>query len=443
MKRSLLMIFLLVSLVLLASIDSMSGKLPQDSQVALIVENLRANYAVSKESVLMDMVLNQLAIEQLIAQYVEMLAYNNGLDPKDVYMAFDGDLGVAVWLDSTGQERLVAILGPMKNPRNVKSAVERLLPQLLPMDMKLNMATDQEYLYIGDLGEYSTAEKGFDSLSLKSDLPVGFGYFYSFLEESLVKASVRNEDQKIVIEGLSIPLSDESRVAYEQVLSGADVSGLEANKQLPLLSVFGVLKDLGTVGSVASDQIELLPVNLNDLGLEAINIEDLEEYLTGEFVVSADLSIDDIFSSLLGSQSSGSQSSPFDITYLVRIGYTGTLDIVRSSIEKSGGSVKPDSDDRLLIVDGQYIWIDGDWLFLSSRDREATTAIIGNGILLNESKTYTELSTLVPGKSFLKLFLDSGYILGGLMGITIESGILMSAEYSLETGGIKGTLVVK
>lgn len=258
MKRSLLMIFLLVSLVLLASIDSMSGKLPQDSQVVLIVENLRANYAVSKESVLMDMVLNQLAIEQLIAQYVEMLAYNNGLDPKDVYMAFDGDLGVAVWLDSTGQERLVAILGPMKNPRNVKSAVERLLPQLLPMDMKLNMATDQEYLYIGDLGEYSTAEKGFDSLSLKSDLPVGFGYFYSFLEESLVKASVRNEDQKIVIEGLSIPLSDESRVAYEQVLSGADVSGLEANKQLPLLSVFGVLKDLGTVGSVASDQIELL-----------------------------------------------------------------------------------------------------------------------------------------------------------------------------------------
>jgi hypothetical protein len=57
------------------------------------MEGLRENYSKSKEVVLMDMILNQLAIEQLVAQYVEMLAYNNGLDPKDIYKAFDGDLG--------------------------------------------------------------------------------------------------------------------------------------------------------------------------------------------------------------------------------------------------------------------------------------------------------------------------------------------------------------
>ena len=73
---------LVIGALSVASVGTMSGRLPAQSHTVLIVEDLENNYNVSKKAVLMDMVLNQLAIEQLIAQYVEMLAYNNGLDPK-------------------------------------------------------------------------------------------------------------------------------------------------------------------------------------------------------------------------------------------------------------------------------------------------------------------------------------------------------------------------
>ncbi|HNU23439.1 MAG TPA: hypothetical protein PKN37_04180, partial [Mesotoga sp.] len=160
MKKLTVLVLLVVGALSLASVDSMAERLPVSSQSVLVVEHLNDNYKVSKQTVLFDMVLNQLAIEQLIAQYVEMLAYNNGLDPKDIFKAFDGDFGLAAWVDSEGLDRVIAILGPISNPRTVKTAIEKLLPQLLPSDIKLSIAVDQEYLYIGDIEAYSMVGKG-------------------------------------------------------------------------------------------------------------------------------------------------------------------------------------------------------------------------------------------------------------------------------------------
>ncbi len=179
MKKVCFLVVLTIAAVSLSSVVSMVERLPADSHTVLVMEGLRENYSKSKEVVLMDMILNQLAIEQLVAQYVEMLAYNNGLDPKDIYKAFDGDLGLAMWKDSSGEDRLIAILGPMKNPKTLKSAAEKILPQLLPVDFKIKMATDNDYLYLGDIDQYSQTFRGFDSNKLIEGLSAGFGYFYS------------------------------------------------------------------------------------------------------------------------------------------------------------------------------------------------------------------------------------------------------------------------
>ncbi|PNQ06174.1 hypothetical protein RM69_00940, partial [Mesotoga sp. SC_NapDC3] len=218
MKKLTVLVLLVVGALSLASVDSMAERLPVSSQSVLVVEHLNDNYKVSKQTVLFDMVLNQLAIEQLIAQYVEMLAYNNGLDPKDIFRAFDGDFGLAAWVDSEGLDRVIAILGPISNPKNVKTAIEKLLPQLLPSDIKLSIAVDQEYLYIGDIEAYSMVGKGYNLSLVKSDLSPGFGYFYVDMGGTIQKGSVWNEEGILIAEALSIPLFEESRERFHVAL---------------------------------------------------------------------------------------------------------------------------------------------------------------------------------------------------------------------------------
>jgi hypothetical protein len=443
LKKVCFLVVLTIAAVSLASVASVAERLPADSHTVLVIEGLKENYAKSKEVVLMDMILNQLAIEQLVAQYVEMLAYNNGLDPKDIYKAFDGDLGLAVWRDSSGDDRLIAILGPMKDPKTLKSAAEKILPQLLPVDFKIKMATDNDYLYVGDIDQYSQTARGFDSTKLIEDLPAGFGYLYSEIDESLTKASFRNQEELLVIETLTIPTTEESREAFRKAFAVGEITDLEDMSHLPLVSIFARLGDLGMLTDYA-DQLTSIPLDIESLALGKLDTDELGDYLTGDFLVDVDLSVDDIFASLMGSQgTTSSQESQMNITYVARVGFIGSLDIIKDTIEKSSPETKTEISGETLIVEGQYMWIDGGWLFISSKNKEMTVQTLDNSAPLLNSTAYVELSSMLNEPGFARFFVDSGYVLTGLMGMDISSGLLFGTNYLAQNGAVKGILLIK
>jgi hypothetical protein len=443
MKRFTVFVLLIIGSLTLASVYSMADRLPAESHSILVVENLKENYDETKQTVLMDMVLNQLAIEQLIAQYVEMLAYNNGLDPKDIYKVFDGDFGLAVWVDSEGKDRLVAVFGPIENPKTLKTAIEKVLPQLLPSDMKLNIAVDQEYLYIGDIESYSLAEKGFDLTLVMADLSPGFGYFYSATGDSVQEGSIWNDEEVLIAEVLFIPQSEKSREKFSEILSGASVSGLEAGRHLPLASGSVKINNFSFLSDLDVEQMGLIPLDLEALKIGNLSISELSEDMNGEIMIDANISVDDIFASLMGTGGTTTESTDSaGYSYVVRASYRGTLDKIKSMIEEAEPNLKVLVSNDSLLVEGQYIWIQNGWLYVSSKNQTGTNEALQKGVIVSELVTYNKLLGFAGMEGFARLFVDSGYILTGLMGLEIESGVLLNSQYLEETGGVRSLIVI-
>lgn len=443
MKRFIVFVLLIIGSLTLASVYSMADRLPAESHSILVVENLKENYDETKQTVLMDMVLNQLAIEQLIAQYVEMLAYNNGLDPKDIYKVFDGDFGLAVWVDSEGKDRLVAVFGPIENPKTLKTAIEKVLPQLLPSDMKLNIAVDQEYLYIGDIESYSLAEKGFDLTLVMADLSPGFGYFYSATGDSVQEGSIWNDEEVLIAEVLFIPQSEKSREKFSEILSGASVSGLEAGRHLPLASGSVKINNFSFLSDLDVEQMGLIPLDLEALKIGNLSISELSEDMNGEIMIDANISVDDIFASLMGTGGMTTESTDSaGYSYVVRASYRGTLDKIKSMIEEAEPNLKVLVSNDSLLVEGQYIWIQDGWLYVSSKNQTGTNEALQKGVIVSELVTYNKLLGFAGMEGFARLFVDSGYILTGLMGLEIESGVLLNSQYLEETGGVRSLIVI-
>ncbi|MBN2218820.1 MAG: hypothetical protein JW697_00935 [Kosmotogaceae bacterium] len=444
MKRFMVLVLLVIGALSVATVDTLAGRLPVQAHTVLVVENLESNYNVSKKTVLMDMVLNQLAIEQLIAQYVEMLAYNNGLDPKDIYKAFDGDLGLAVWVDSEGTDRLVIVLGPTENPKALKTAIERLLPQLLPSEVELNIAVDQEYLFIGDIEQYAITEKGFDLSLVTEDLTPGFAYFYSTVGDVVQKGSLWNEEGMLIAEALSIPISEETIERFSSALDGASVVELEAGYHLPLVSGFAKINDISFLSDLDIEQLGLLPLDLGALKIGNQDITEFSEEMTGEIMVDANISVDDIFASLMGSEGTTSEATDsLGYSYVLRAGYSGTIEDLKSRLEKADPDLKILLNENSLLVEEQYIWISDGWLYVSSSNQKKITKELQEGTIISDLEVYNELLRLSGSHGFARLFLDSGYLLTGLMGVEIESGVLVNSQYVKEIGGIRSTLVIK
>ncbi|RLL90555.1 hypothetical protein BG32_04230 [Mesotoga sp. HF07.pep.5.2.highcov] len=444
MRRFMVLALLVIGALSVASVGTMSGRLPAQAHTVLVIEDLENNYNVSKKAVLMDMVLNQLAIEQLIAQYVEMLAYNNGLDPKDIYKAFDGDLGLAVWVDSEGTDRLVIVLGPTENPKALKAAIEKILPQLLPSEIELNIAVDQEYLFIGDIEQYAVTEKGFNLSLVTEGLTPGFAYFYSSVGDVVQKGSLWNEEGILIAEALSVPLSEETRERFSSALEGASVVELEAGYHLPLVSGFAKINDLSFLSDLNIEQLGLLPLELGELKIGTQDITEFSEEMTGEIMVDANISVDDIFASLMGSE--GTTSGATDsvgYSYVLRAGYSGTLDDLKFRLEKADPDLKILVNENGLSIEDQYIWVSDGWLYVSSSNQVKITKELQEGAIVSDLEVYNDLLKFSGSEGFARLFLDSGYILTGLMGVEIESGVLVNSQYVREIGGIRSTIVIK
>jgi len=129
-------------------------------------------------------------------------------------------------------------------------------------------------------------------------------------------------------------------------------------------------------------------------------------------------------------------------SYVVRAAYSGTLDRIKSMIEEAEPNLEVLVSDDSLLVEGQYIWIQDGWLFVSSKNRTGTNETLQKGVIVSELVTYNKLLDLTGVEGFARLFVDSGYILTGLMGLEIESGVLLNSQYLEETGGVRSLIVI-
>ncbi len=188
----------------------------------------------------------------------------------------------------------------------------------------------------------------------------------------------------------------------------------------------------------------MVPLELEALRIGNVSFVDFSKDMTGEIMIDANISVDDIFSSLMGTQGTASDDSEsVGYSYVVRAGYKGSIDDARSMIEKTDPDLQVLVSGDVLIVEGQYIWIQDGWLYVSSKNEIRTNEELENGVVVSELKTYNKLFGFVGSDGFARLFIDSGYILTGLMGLEIESGVLINSEFIEDMSVIRSLVVIK
>jgi len=186
-----------------------------------------------------------------------------------------------------------------------------------------------------------------------------------------------------------------------------------------------------------------IPLDLETLKIGNLGINELSEDMNGEIVIDANISVDDIFAGLMGTGGTTTESTnSVGYSYVVRAAYSGTLDRIKSMIEEAEPNLKVLVSDDNLLVEGQYIWIQDGWLFVSSKNQTGTNEALQKGVIVSELATYNKLLGFAGVEGFARLFVDSGYILTGLMGLEIESGVLLNSQYLEETGGVRSLIVI-
>jgi hypothetical protein len=130
-------------------------------------------------------------------------------------------------------------------------------------------------------------------------------------------------------------------------------------------------------------------------------------------------------------------------SYVLRAGYSGTLDDLKFRLEKADPDLKILVIENGLSIEDQYIWVSDGWLYVSSSNQVKITKELQEGAIVSDLEVYNDLLKFSGSEGFARLFLDSGYILTGLMGVEIESGVLVNSQYVREIGGIRSTIVIK
>jgi hypothetical protein len=200
---------------------------------------------------------------------------------------------------------------------------------------------------------------------------------------------------------------------------------------------FSFLSDLDV------EQMGLIPLDLEALKIGNLSISELSEDMNGEIMIDANISVDDIFASLMGTGGMTTESTDSaGYSYVVRASYRGTLDKIKSMIEEAEPNLKVLVSNDSLLVEGQYIWIQNGWLYVSSKNQTGTNEALQKGVIVSELVTYNKLLGFAGMEGFARLFVDSGYILTGLMGLEIESGVLLNSQYLEETGGVRSLIVI-
>lgn len=443
MRKSIfLVLFLLAIVASFAGILELAPMLPVDSQMIIVVENLPDSYAQFKNLILGDSLLNQLALEQTISQQIELVAYNNGVDPSSVYAALAGDLAIASWTTSENEYKTIVILGPVNNPKDVAFSLKKVLDFFLPFDFEITI--DSNYLFIGDVTEYANLKKGIPVDTLTGDLEPGISYIYMRNTDILSKMSFRYTNDLLLGQGYTVPLSDKAKEQMKTLFSGITISDLEELPHLPLAGLMFRANDLPEAEELLSTQLNFSLMS-EKLGISQDILKNISTNLTGTILVDIDIPMEELFNNLFAAQETNGDAettSVFPVKTVSRIGYKGTLEDVKNALTAKGINVTVDGD-MLKTDENVFIWKDNGWLYTSNFDKPESYSALDGSIPYTQSPLYQSFLKLVAEDRFTTFFMDTGYILSALFGTEIQSGIMSAAWYSDVNARVEGLMAIK
>ncbi len=448
--KKLLLFLLLFSTCLVFSSTALLEKAPSKAFSLVLVEDIKDNYSKLKETVLADFFLNQMALEQTVAQLIEMNAYSNDINPDDVYAVFDGGLMAATWEDGQNNERMIIIIGPVKNASKVKASFEKVFTQTIQFSLP-EIKVQNDFIFIGDIDAYSSAEKGFSKSRLMSDLPEGFSYMYVVGEDFLIQGSLWYENSMLKGKTYMTPLNEETKEEVRDIIGSESTLEFEKEKHLSFASVIANVGDVARLESIIqgeTDQSDVTEDSLSSAGINAEVMKSLSDKLTGKMIIDMDLSVENLLSGLMSSQGSSPEgmmnqttenATGFDV--VSKIGFNGNLNDVEAALELSEEEFTRSDDE--IVVEDMHIWIHDGWLYASTMVKNKTMTQLSNGKPLSEYAFYEELVQKVPEKRFLLFFVNAGHIISSIAGNDVESGLLFSLWYSNEFDRIEGLFLLK
>ncbi len=449
MKKLLVIVLTLaMAATMMAGVSSMATKLPKNAETVVVIEDLKANYEKMKTSTFLDFFLEQLAVEILIQQYFEMIVYNSGSRPSDIYPAISADFGFATWYapESSALYSII-VLGPMDRPSSARTALRNVLPQFLsPQDIP-EIVVDGKYLYVGDVSKFASVDKGFSSDRLTEGFPGSFGYFYAANNEMIQRGAARVERDQIILEGYIEGRTDETRSLIRMIPREEGTLELERMEHYALVS--GVLavnepfvfEDLIGLGLDFSTRIP----GVDDLEMDEVVSQSLAilNEITGRAMLDFSVPVEDIFSALFSLQPQAEVDidvPSFDL--LVRLEFSGDLSDLTQLFEATDIEYS-ETDGLLRLEDGQHLWIQDGWIFLSNSRKAITSERLESSRSAFESLNYASLARSIPQERFAVMFVDTGLFLGGLLGTgQIQSGMLASAWYSPDTERIEFLVIL-
>lgn len=448
--KKLLLFLLLFSACLVFSSTALLEKAPSKAFSLFLVEDIKDNYSKLKETALVDFFLNQMALEQTVAQLIEMNAYSNDINPDDVYAVFDGSLMAATWEDGQNSDRMIIIIGPVKNASKVKASFEKVFTQTTQFSLP-EIKVQNDFIFIGDIDAYSSAEKGFSKSRFTSDLPEGFSYMYVVGEDFLMQGSLWYENSMLKGKTYMTPLNEEAKEEVRDIIGSESTLEFEKERHLSFASVIANVGDIARLESIIqgeTDQSDVTEDSLSSTGINAEVMKSLSNKLTGKMIIDMDLSVENLLSGLMNSQGSSPEdmmnqttenATGFDI--VSKIGFNGNLNDVEAALELSEEEYTRSNDE--IVVEDMHIWIHDGWLYASTMVKSKTMTQLSKGKPLSEYAFYEELVQKVPEKRFLLFFANAGHIISSITGNDVESGLLFSLWYSNEFDRIEGLFLLK
>ncbi|OAA31057.1 hypothetical protein AT15_08770 [Kosmotoga arenicorallina S304] len=446
MKRGIMFfLFFLSAIVAFASIEELATKIPSSALNVLLVEDLKGNYENLKGTTLGDVLLNQLALDQIAAQYIEMAAYNNGQDPQVIYSIFSSNLAAANWSSESGSKSIV-ILGPIEKAENARKAIESVLPQFLPENFNLNIATDGKYLYIGDVDAYSRTEKGYQ-ISIINELPEGFMYIVGGDEEFSQKVVLYFEDNYLKGDGILSAKTQQASEKLRALFEGASVEKLEAAPRFSFATISLKANSIEEAESLLMDRFNLSLTTDTVQALSKDFLDKISGKLTGELLVDVELDIDALLNSFMSMQM-GDANTTEDTTsvpplkLVSKMGFNGNFEELLSLMEEAGVPYTAEGN-VAKTEQNMYIWIDGGYIVSSLANKDETDSWLQHMTPLKDNPVFTQFSRGVPAEHSFSLFIDAGIALSALMGTEVESGIAAFSWYSYDDNALKGKFIIK
>ena len=447
-KVVILILFSMVALMSFASVSDLAGMIPTNSSNVFVCENLDKVYSDLKETVLVGTVMNTLGIEMILKQYVEITAYNQGLDPEEIYNSLGGDIAFSLF---DGSE-MIFIMGPVDKPEAVKEALTGLLGlgASFGVEAEVNIQISGSYIYIGSLDAYASTQKGFDVNLITSDNENVFGINYMKNDdiESITEMSVENST--LIIDTIA-ELVDPANIDLMNEI--VDPAGIHALIDSPHLNTGVIMFKMMSFENYEK-VVSVLENNIAPIlgqGGDLVDLDSLKEVLNfvqeyvidleGSAMVDIALDTEALLGSMMAMPTADGEVEANPIDVVVRVGYNASEDKLKSLLDALEMDYVDEGDYLRMVPEEEegfepeaptFLWVDNNMAYFSLKDKPSTMNLLNNSENALESDVYYELADVYPlsGTMFFEGFMDVSTILGSLLGMEFDSGIYFGASYS-------------